>query len=244
MPALTISTDMQRQNQSTRSDSPDRPPISPITPPLAATHLPGDSSTSSTVVPPRPTYTHTQHPSQASSSIPPQPELIDFSSNPDVIALKSAISVLQVQKQRATADIQALSRTKDDAVHNPDEFVKDLLAGKVNTKSSQARGSHDEDDERRTEKKSWTTLPIPQDIVRCPPINWSQYAVVGESLDKLHTEQISRPVQGSPAILSPSGTYEFRGSDQPQQQAEVYIGVAAPYAPGRDKIDKKAKIQR
>ncbi|RYC54702.1 hypothetical protein CHU98_g11504 [Xylaria longipes] len=85
----------------------------------------------------------------------------------------------------------------------------------------------------------WTQIPKPQNVVRCPPINWSQYAVVGESLDKLHNEQVRRPAQGTPATLTPEGRFEFKGGDGKQEQ---YIGVAAPYAPGKDKIDGKSKI--
>lgn len=175
--------------------------------------------------------------------LPPAPEPIDFSANPDVIALKSAISVLQVQRQRATADLQALSRAKDDAVRDPEDFVKDLVAGKVNAPQSQGSALNGEDtDQSQGDQKSWTTLPKPQDIVRCPPINWSQYAVVGESLDKLHAEQIQRPAQGSPAVTGPGGVFEFQGEAEgmaAQSRADRYIGVAAPYAPGRDKLKGK-----
>lgn len=244
MPALTVKTDALPQS-SNRSTSPVRPPISPITPPLAATKLPGDAPSASTL-PPRQGFTHTTHPAQASSILPPAPEPIDFSANPDAIALKSAISVLQVQRQRATADIQALSRAKDDAVRDPEAFVSDLVAGKVNAPQSQLSLNLDDDDADPSQaaQRSWASLPKPQDIVRCPPINWSQYAVVGESLDRLHAEQIDRPLQGSPAVTGPGGVFEFRGEADGvsnQSRAERYIGVAAPYAPGRDKIDGKSK---
>ncbi|KAI0486235.1 hypothetical protein F4859DRAFT_469596 [Xylaria cf. heliscus] len=85
----------------------------------------------------------------------------------------------------------------------------------------------------------WAQIPKPQNVVRCPPINWSQYAVVGESLDKLHNEQVRRPAQGTPATLTPEGRFEFKGGDGKQER---YIGVAAPYAPGKDRLDGKSKI--
>jgi hypothetical protein len=90
-------------------------------------------------------------------------------------------------------------------------------------------------------EKSWHTLPKPQNVVRCPPINWAQYAVVGESLDKLHAEQQRAPAQGSPAVVSPGGTYEFKGGGQGGNPGEELVGIAAPYTPGRDKLEKKAK---
>lgn len=90
----------------------------------------------------------------------------------------------------------------------------------------------------------WTSIPKPQNVVRCPPINWSQYAVVGESLDKLHDEQVRYPAQGTPAVLTPEGRFEFKGGDGGVGvgKQERYVGVAAPFAPGKDKIDRKSKI--
>jgi hypothetical protein len=73
--------------------------------------------------------------------------------------------------------------------------------------------------------------------VRCPPINWSKYAVVGDSLSKLHAEQLANPPQGSPAVLGANGTYEFKADAKPDR----YVGIAAPYAPGEDKLEKKPK---
>lgn len=246
MPALTISTDVPR------SPSPTRPPVSPLTPP------PGPSQLSS-----RPTFTHSQ-PDQT-GILPPPPQPIAFDSNPDVIALKSAISILQIQRQRATADVQALSRAKDEAIQDPESFVRDLIAGKINAPAADDDDSDSDDDDggdnngngvprdrqvpqvpgENSSKQSqpppaWTTIPQPQNIVRCPPINWSQYAVVGESLDKLHNEQVLRPNQGTPADIGPSGTYEFRG----EGKQERYMGVAAPYAPTQERPSKKPKSRK
>ena len=85
--------------------------------------------------------------------------------------------------------------------------------------------------------QQWEPIPKPQNIVRCPPINWSQYAVVGESLEKLHNEQIRRPSRGAPAVLTPDGRFEFKGGGSVSEgKQEQYLGVAAPYAPGKDKV--------
>ncbi|KAL9067567.1 MAG: hypothetical protein Q9157_006771, partial [Trypethelium eluteriae] len=51
------------------------------------------------------------------------------------------------------------------------------------------------DDEGRFPK-----LPGMQNIFRCPPVNWAKYHVVGESLDKLHEEQMKRPNEGEPTF--------------------------------------------
>lgn len=183
---------------------------------------------------------------------------MDFESNPDVIALKSAISVLQVQKRRATGDIQALNRVKGEALDDPEAFVKDLAAGKVKPRDDFVFGATDSDDEDMDDEDSdgkrssqqqqdeskpreWSSLPKPQDVVRCPPINWAQYAVVGESLDKLHVEQVSRPSQGSPAVFGSHGMmYEIKN----EGKREKYTGPATPYAPGKDRIDRKSKNKK
>ena len=154
--------------------------------------------------------------------LPPPPEPIEFESNPDVIALRSAISVLQVQRKRAVEDIQTLSKAMDQAVEEPEAFVKDLVAGRTQGQPTQT--------------KAWSSLPKPQNVVRSPPINWTQYAVVGDSLEKLHAEQVAQPTQGSPATVGANGMFEFKAGDGKQ---EKYAGVAAQYMPGKDKIDRK-----
>ncbi|UKZ46595.1 hypothetical protein TrVGV298_000800 [Trichoderma virens] len=239
-PALTISTNMD-----SRPSSPVPPPMSPITPTLPAAQLSSDAKTGRTAAaeplppaaaaqqqqPARSTLSHSQ---ADQVGLPPPPSKpIEFDSNPDVIALKSAITVLQMQKMRAMADIQALSQIKNDAVEHPDEFARDLAMGKV------GQGAQPDDETTR----AWVAQPIPkpQDVVRCPPINWSQYAVVGESLDKLHAEQVSRPTQGTPATIGTGGMYQFKGGDGKQEE---YPGVAAPYAPLKDKIEKKTKSRK
>jgi hypothetical protein len=158
--------------------------------------------------------------------------------------------VLQVQRGRATADIQTLSKIKDEASTDPEAFLRDLAAGKVKPQndalnlSSLDDDDNDEGDEGDTSmntkdtERPWSSLPKPQNVVRCPPINWSQYAVVGDSLDKLHAEQLSHPPQGAPATLGPNGTYEFKARDE---KREKHPGVAAPYDPLKDKVDRKSK---
>ncbi|KHN94494.1 uncharacterized protein MAM_07682 [Metarhizium album ARSEF 1941] len=254
MPALTtILTD--KPGARSRSASPIRPPMSPITPPLAPAQ-PRDVPPAAAELPPaRQTYTHSSQPSQQIGIPPPPPEPIDFEQNPDVIALKSAISVLQVQKRRATGDIQTLNRIKDEALDDPESFMKDLAAGKVkprddclfesvdsdehdgDTGGENSRSKRSSRQDEESKPREWSSLPKPQDVVRCPPLNWAQYAVVGESLDKLHAEQVARPSQGLPAVFGPNGMYDIKT----EGKQEKYTGVAAPYAPAKDRIDRKSK---
>jgi len=326
MPGLTIRTDpaatahgaTNPHNQSSApptrtSSSPTRPPVSPITPTFEPRQLPGGASgnnpgsTSSATnnIPGfalgRPLFTHTQ-PDQAGIA-PPPAEPIAFDDNPDVLALKSAISILQLQRVRAAADMQTLRRAKDAALADPTAFVADLTTGRVGVEGDQlifpvadgmdVDSSSDEDDvddveksegdddltagvkseepsgseastlrptpglsqkRRRGKQKdapspsssAWGKLPKPQSVVRCPPVNWAQYGVVGESLDKLHAEQVTAPTLGAPAVLGAGGSYEFKAGDgQPLSEAARRLpGIAAPYIPGKDRIDKKAKGAR
>ncbi|PHH67584.1 hypothetical protein CDD82_1303 [Ophiocordyceps australis] len=234
-----------------------RPPMSPITPTLIPAQLPDATPQQPLPSPalPRPVFRHSQPDQVAMSPPPPQP--IDFDANPDVLALKSAISVLQVQRKRAEADMQTLSTARDEALVDTEAFVQDLAAGRVRSigeatalRHDAHHQDHDEKDQaqdaqstnqdtsNKAHERQWNDLPRPQNIVRCPPINWAKYAVVGESLDKLHAEQVSHPTQGTPASLGPGGAYEFKSGSGSQ---EKYPGIAAPYAPGKDRIIKKAK---
>ncbi|KAK1972988.1 hypothetical protein LY78DRAFT_649914 [Colletotrichum sublineola] len=247
----------QTPPRSSRSSSPARPPISPITPTLPPARLPEPVAPFAAD---RPVLTHASQPPTATAIPPPRPEPIDFESNPDVLALKSAISILQMQSKKAAVDIQALNAAKNAAVENPSAFLADLGAGKVHTQGDKLLPESDSDSDDDIEGKKarqgageggagqgkakadprpWESLPKPQNVVRCPPINWSQYAVVGESLDKIHSDQIARPSQGAPATLGPNGTYEFKG--EPGGNQRPFTGVAAPYTPGKDRIDKKPK---
>ncbi|KAI0535738.1 hypothetical protein GGR58DRAFT_477944 [Xylaria digitata] len=261
----------EQPQASPRSSSPVRPTYSPITPPLNATAFPS-----------RPTYTHSSH-VDATAMPAPLPEAIDFDKNPDVLALRSAISILQMQRKKAERDMATLDHVKRAALAEPEAFLRDLTARRVHVEGeglfvgsvkdedsdsdSSSEGdepNHPHEETKHTQphpateetpnmKKSsdagrpgpppWTSIPRPQNVVRCPPINWSQYAIVGESLDKLHNEQTQRPAQGTPATLMPEGQFEFKGGDGGGVgKQERYIGVAVPYAPGKDKIDGSSKI--
>lgn len=321
MPALTISTKDAAVRQpaassEVRPPSPTGgPPISPITPTFTPAQL-APNSTQQQPLPPfsqtRQTFTHSQ-PEQTGMLPPPAPpQPISFDDNPDVLALKSAISILQLQKARATRDVQSLSRAKEAALADTEGFIADLASGRVGTEADRLfpdltprrqateRGDEQEEDDednsgeeeddhemevdqkqdippesasgsassstspqndadkaaasqvRKAKRKkrpvapppAWRTLPKPQNVVRCPPINWSQYGVVGESLDKLHAEQQRAPTQGAPATLKPGPgglTYEFKGEGNSTGEQKRLVGVAAPYAPGKDKLEKKPR---
>lgn len=240
---------------------------------------------------------------------PPVPPLdpVDFEDNVDVIALRTAISILQMQKKRAEADIRQLRDVKQAAAAAPMAFYTDLVAGRVgkglpdtgpadsdsdsdsdsdaavrqgdakdvkmeddadgsnpqadgvglkpspiegkgkaiatenNNASSSSSSSNTVPAVATARPPPWTArFPEKQNIYRCPPINWSQYAVEGEALDKLHHEQQTRPTLGTPALLGANGTYEFTGVPNADDGKKVE-GIAAPFDPFRDKLLTKPK---
>ena len=71
-------------------------------------------------------------------------------------------------------------------------------------------------------------IPQPQNIVRCPPVNWAKYHLVGESLDKMHNEQ-----KRYPGANEPPRTHQ--GTKAPPH------AVAAPYSPFLDGMSDPSK---
>ncbi|KAI9783885.1 MAG: hypothetical protein M1816_001137 [Peltula sp. TS41687] len=167
----------------------------------------------------------------------------------DAIALRAAISILQLQRERSKADMVALERLKRQAVADPHSFVDELNAGRL--RKSQAdlnlapTGDDGANDRRESEHPSdadvddgdhdtssrgtaskaktfkFDPIPLPQNVVRCPPINWAKYRVVGESLDKIHAERTRRPGTGE-------ATQD--GARAPE------VLLAAPYSPFAGKV--------
>lgn len=253
--------------QHSRPSSPPQPPFSPITPTLAAARL--DTSVPALPQQPLRTYTHSK---PDATFIPPPPapvEVIDFDSNTDVLAVKSAISVLQLQKKKAAQDIRTLQRFKNQAMQDPEAFLRAADLGEIRTEGDATfpEDSEEEDDEEgdgdvemngtgeQTTKadvhkagaengtaqktKSHTSfppLPVPQKVVKVPPINWAQYGVIGDSLDKLHNDQLRHPTPGSPARLGPDGQVlngytgsEFEMRDpSPQSPAGTLKATGSP----------------
>ena len=202
----------------------------------------------------RPSLTHAgaMQDANASAVLPPKSQPIDLESNPDAIALQSAISILQIQRQRAIADMQRLKQARDAAMADPAAFVEDLQAGRVTKAPGPILGAvkqREDDDEDESEEedsseddstaKPWHNLPQPQNVVRMPPVNFDKYGVVGEALDKIHAEQLRKPPTGAPIPIEADGTYNSKGG-LPLPGKE-HLGVAAPYNPLKDKIDKKNK---
>ena len=171
----------------------------------------------------------------------PPPVPISESSDPDAIALRSALSVLQIQRLRSIQDVQTLNQQKEKALSDPEAFAKALAGGNVRTQipqdllgiledeqssnddhqSESSSSIQDADLAEAESKTNFANIPSAQNVVRCPPINWAKYQVIGEALDTLHERQKRHPPNG-----------ELR---QSQPSAAPHL-IAAPYSPWRDKL--------
>ena len=240
MPALTISSESAAldahatppptDHDPERDGSPSlaRPSYSPITPVFPSASLVRTAGN----------YQHA--PPQSLAPLPPT--ALSESENTDAIALRSAISILQLQRQQSVRDVQTLERQKLDAVADPDAFAEELVAGRISMRKSNSSvglplrsisrryeenaieddSSDPEGRNTPTQKPRFGAIPTPLNIVRCPPINWAKYHVIGDSLDKLHEEQRWRPISGEP-------------QKDELRRAPAHV-IAAPYRPFEDKI--------
>ncbi|OGE50814.1 hypothetical protein PENARI_c015G05889 [Penicillium arizonense] len=250
----------QQQDQSQSSyqetpGTPPRPPYSPVTPVFA--HLAPVASNEPRIVPPpaSPSPTSPIHHSQSKFSgyespphpanppvFKPQPPPVPISEseNPDAIALRSAISILQMQKQQSLRDIQTLDRMKETAGADPEGFARELAAGRLKTEDHGAVIQFSEDDamedgaadSKRTNAdgspaSKFGHIPVPQNVVRMPPINWAKYQVVGEPLDRMHQEQLYRPTSGEPR----------------RERAPEHV-LASPYRPLVDHLETPSRLGR
>ena len=216
-----MSSSSPRSDRQIGSESPSGPPYSPITPVLpSATLAPAGVSRSEQ--------------SQRVAVERPMPIPISESDNSDAIALRSAISILQIQRQQAVRDLKTLEQQKNLATSDPEKFATVLASGGVKkTSKDDVLGlwsTEYMDDQAVPDEKGLKVLgdpafgpfPKPQNIVRCPPINWAKYHIVGEALDKLHEEQVSHPTLGEPQRDTELG--------RPPEHM-----IAAPYRPWTDK---------
>ncbi|KAF2437437.1 hypothetical protein P171DRAFT_373687 [Karstenula rhodostoma CBS 690.94] len=254
MPALLVDTSTPSTSPSSsstqrrsQSRSPNRPPVSPITPTVAAAQLarPEPPDARPRVAPPQP-------PPAATFIQPPPSVPISESENPDAIALRSAISLLQLQREKSKRDLKALEELKAAAVSDPHAFVRSLqeqrkeaaakptdvltptLSDIAEAAASEgAENTHGESGTARKDSAAvegslrdatkFPAVPQPQNIVRCPPVNWAKYHIVGEPLDKLHEEQKRYPGSSDPPRTQ-------SGARAPPHR------VAAPYSPFTDGI--------
>ncbi|KAF2786635.1 hypothetical protein K505DRAFT_141286 [Melanomma pulvis-pyrius CBS 109.77] len=257
-PADTSSstTTEQRDRKRSESRSPNRPPVSPITPTVSAAQL--------APLPPPPQPIPHVGPSQHAVFRPQPPSVpISESDNPDAIALRSAISLLQLQREKSKRDLKTLEELKAAAVSDPQGFVRSiqaqrshpskpnvdplsptlsdvsgsLLGDSAGTESEQRTAEGRKDSASMDSQAASTDpatkfppIPQPQNIIRCPPVNWAKYHIVGESLDKLHKEQKQYPGSVEPPRNQ-------QGAKAPPH------AVSAPYSPFTDSVGESHPAQ-
>ncbi|KIX94618.1 uncharacterized protein Z520_09664 [Fonsecaea multimorphosa CBS 102226] len=198
------------------SGSPQRPSYSPVTPTLSHTSLASYDGVGGDLPPAQ------------WMDEPPEPLPVSLDDNPDAMALRATLSILQIQRQQALRDMQDLDKMKKAALEDPEQFIKDLQTGKL---SRSPRSGVDVDglepvtaEDKETDTSKFGHFPHAQNIVRTPPVEWAKYHIVGEPLDRIHKTQQQYPGATDEALES---------RDRPQPHT-----IAAPYRPFVDKLDQ------
>jgi hypothetical protein len=142
----------------------------------------------------------------------------------DSIALRSTLRLLMLQRDRARRDIVALEELRDAALKEPIEFVEYIQSqkrGRVSRANSASSSSSDGG--KKGNIFAGKEIPKPQDIYRCPPVEWSQYRILGAPLDALHDAQRRRPSPSRPTGTAPQGP----AGVPPSMQTGGIIGMSA-----------------
>jgi hypothetical protein len=161
-----------------------------------------------------------------------------------------------LQREKSKRDLRALAELKSVAVADPKGFAQSIqenrpqaaqsrndilgptlagLADSVPSEGADVKMGQSGVEMRKdsadvgapTSANKFPAIPQPQNVVRCPPINWEKYHIVGQPLDKLHEEQKKWPGQPEPPRTQ-------LGARAPPH------AVAAPYSPFTDGIGKKS----
>lgn len=198
--------------------SPQRPSYSPVTPTLSHTSLTAQDDARGELPPPQ----WIDEP----ESLP-----VSLDDNPDAIALRATLSILQIQRQQALQDMRELDKMKQAALQEPEQFVKDLREGKLGRPPRVGLEVDDlepvepsGDEATRADASEFGKFPPAQNIVRSPPVEWTKYHIVGEPLERIHEVQQHYP-----------GLAEERTDNQSRPQPHT---IAAPYRPFVDTLDE------
>lgn len=220
-PATPIeSTNTAHSTSKDGSSSPPRPSYSPVTPTGSYDHR---------------APVQEQKESQWIDK-PPPPLPLNLEDNADAIALRATISLLQMQRQQSLKDIRQLDKIRDAALEDPRGFADDLQAGKLKKPSitdidlDDIEFVDDQISNHTNEASKFGRLPNPQNIARCPPIEWSKYHIVGKPLDDMHDAQKRYP-----------GCAE---NDRAGKRATYEHNVTGPYRPFTDKLSNQDKTKR
>lgn len=162
--------------------SPSQTPRPPPSPPMA----PIDSSPPTPAPAPLP-------PPLSSSSLPLSSKAEPASpKNTDSIALASALRLLMLQRERARKDILLLEELRAEALDQPLEFLSLLNRASPSSPTSPSAPSFSSSTPptpTSTASPSGRGIPKPQEIYKCPPIEWEKYKILPSPLDKMHEDQ-------------------------------------------------------
>ncbi|KAF8540900.1 hypothetical protein BDD12DRAFT_733619 [Trichophaea hybrida] len=114
----------------------------------------------------------------------------------DGIALRSTLRLLMLQRDRAKRDIHSLEEMREAALKEPLEFVEFIQSQKARGRGS--RTNSGSDNNKKPNIFAGKELPKPQEIYKCPNIEWSQYKILGAPLDALHEKHLRRPSPSRP----------------------------------------------
>ena len=163
----------------------------------------------------------------------PEPEApsVSLDDNSDAIAMRAAISILQMQRQQSLKDIGDLEKLRKAAADDPEAFVNELNGGKLTAQPRTGVDVDEDEEESESEKAGhegekeprFGKFPAPQNVVRAPPVEWSKYHIVGEPLDRMH--QIQRRYPGFKEEM-------LDAVQKPQPHT-----IASPYKAFADKLD-------
>ncbi|OAX79073.1 hypothetical protein ACJ72_06607 [Emergomyces africanus] len=195
----------------------------------------------------------------------PLPVPISERDNPDVIALHSAISILQLQKQRALRDIKTLDHLKHSAAAHPEAFASELAKGNLTSTAGDIfnpTGLEDEDEdeepgpvEQRTTAGENTAsalhegaammdtdkLPSPPSFGKIPS---PQQVVRMPPINWAKYHIVGRPLDKlhEEQRRRPSSG-ELRRDEAPSQQRAQEHFIAAPYRPFTDILESHLKTR-
>ncbi|EXJ57761.1 uncharacterized protein A1O5_12319 [Cladophialophora psammophila CBS 110553] len=215
--ALPLSTPTRPRStvEQETSGSPQRPSYSPVTPTLSHASLASHEGTGVDLPP-------TQWIDE-----PPEPLPVSLDDNPDAMALRATLSILQIQRQQALRDMQELDKMKRAALEDPEQFVKDLQTGKLSRPPSGIEVDELEPvlaEDKETDVSKFGHFPKAQNVVRTPPVEWAKYRIAGEPLDRIHKIQQKYPGATEESLET---------LDRPQPHT-----IAAPYRPFVDRLDE------
>ncbi|CCX29656.1 Similar to hypothetical protein [Tuber melanosporum Mel28]; acc. no. XP_002841943 [Pyronema omphalodes CBS 100304] len=133
---------------------------------------------------------------------PPQSAPTTTADTADNLALRSTLRLLMLQRERAKRDIQNLERMREEALREPVQFVEYIAArGRKQPAGTPQKPNIFDGQE----------LPRPQEVYRCPNIEWAQYRILGQPLNAMHETQLKAGSSQVPQNMQTGGLVGLQG---------------------------------